>query len=169
MSPRIAEYICIAFILWMFKREYARKEGHSKGLWIPTIWVTILGSKPLSLWISGQNFGNSSDGSPMDRLLLIGLLVGGLIVLSKRRFSWGHIISSNRWVFLYFAFSGCSVIWSDESAASLKFWVKDVANIVMVAVVLTEENPGEAAKALLLRCSYILIPCSVLFTKYFPE
>ncbi len=168
MSPRLALVASVLFILWLFAREVKRGAKFSKGLWIPVVWVTIIGSKPLSLWISGQNQASSGDSSMLDRLVLIVLLFSGLTVLAKRQFSWAALISSNRWVFVYFGYAALSILWSDAPVASAIFWAKDAANIVMVAVVLTEENPGEAVKTVLLRCAFLLIPISVLLTKYFP-
>ena len=39
----------------------------------------------------------------------------------------------------------------------------------MVLIILTDKNPTEAARAVILRCAYILIPLSVLFAKYYPQ
>jgi len=40
---------------------------------------------------------------------------------------------------------------------------------MMVLVVLTEANPTESMKTLLLRCSVLMIPYSIVLTKYFPD
>jgi O-antigen ligase len=51
----------------------------------------------------------------------------------------------------------------------MKRWVKEVGILVMVLVVLSESEPAEAAKALIRRCAYVLIPVSVLLVKYYPD
>ncbi len=52
---------------------------------------------------------------------------------------------------------------------SLKRFVKLLGIIVMALLVLTEENPPEAIKALARRCAFVLLPFSILLIKYFPE
>jgi O-antigen ligase len=39
----------------------------------------------------------------------------------------------------------------------------------MACVVLSEQKPLEALESVLRRCTYVLIPLSLVFTKYFPE
>ena len=61
------------------------------------------------------------------------------------------------------------MLWADLPIVAFKRWVKDLGNVVMVLVVLTERDPVEAAKAVFIRCGCLLIPLSVLFIKYYPE
>ncbi len=89
--------------------------------------------------------------------------------LKKRKVSWGVLISNNRWLFLFYLFFGLSVLWSDYPFVALKRWFKDLGNVVMVLVILTEINPIEAVRAVFVRCAYLLIPLSVLFIKFYPN
>jgi O-antigen ligase len=51
---------------------------------------------------------------------------------------------------------------------ALKRWSKELGNILIVLVVLSEGNPGESFKTLGVRCAHILFPLSVVLFKYFP-
>ena len=90
-------------------------------------------------------------------------------MISRRRISWGKIIGNNKWLFVFFLYLGLSTLWSDYPFVSLKRWIKDFGNVIMVLVVLGEIDQMSAIRALVLRCSYVLISLSVVFVKYFPE
>lgn len=171
MTPQLALFACYLFILWLLAKDVKGRPGISKAIWIPLFWVVILGSRPVSLWFgnSGQAIANVEDGSPMDRMVFQLLMGLGLIVLFKRRVNLRRVIAENKWVFIYFLYLGISVLWSDYSFVSFKRWIKDLGNVVMALVILSEMNPAEAVKAVFVRCAYILVPLSVLFIKYFPD
>jgi exopolysaccharide production protein ExoQ len=171
MAPRLAllaGYICI---FWLIARDVKRRPGLSKALWIPLLWVVILGSRPVSLWSggAGEAIANVEDGSPLDRLVFQLLMAAGIVVLFKRRIGLSRVISENKWLCLYFLYLGISALWSDYPFVSFKRWIKDLGNVVMVLVILSEAEPVNAVKAVFLRCGYILIPLSVIFIKYFPD
>jgi O-antigen ligase len=60
-----------------------------------------------------------------------------------------------------------SVLWSDHSFVALKRIIKDFGNVIMILLIVTEEDPVEAVRQVLLRCAYVLIPLSVLAVKYY--
>src|ERR1041385_8303047 len=92
MPPKLALFLCILFEIWLFRRW--RKCGNklSVGLWIPLLWLLILGSRPVSLWLNPgaeeQSTDNYLEGSPFDRFIFVLLIAAGLCVLTKRRMSW---------------------------------------------------------------------------------
>jgi exopolysaccharide production protein ExoQ len=172
MMPKLATLLCYAFIAWLFFKDRKWHKGVSQALWIPLIWAFILGSKPITLWFSYGGGGGGDDyveGSPGDRIVFLGLLAAAYVVLSRRQVNWNLFFQKNKWLCIYFLYLGVSCVWSDESFVSFKRWIKDVGNILMVLVVLTEKDPLEAVKALLARCTYLLIPLSVLLIKYYPD
>jgi len=140
---------------------------------MPVIWASIIGSKPLSVWLGltppSSASAGLSDDALLDKALYIFLIFGGMVVLSKRRLNWQAIFRSNRWLFIFFLYLGASIIWADSPFTSLKRWIKDVGNIVMALVVLTEEDPVQSVRAFFARCACILIPLSVLIVKYYPH
>ena len=172
MPPTVALACCLLFILWLFIRDGKRREV-STALWIPLTWAFIICSKPLSFWFGSGDPSESVEGEiegrPFDRFVFLLLIAAGLFVLAKRGLKWSRFFRENRWVGIYFLYFGLSALWSDYSFVSFKRWIKDFGNIVMVLVVLSEERPLEAVKALLARCAYLLIPLSALVIKYYPD
>jgi len=145
----------------------------SWALWIVLVWVLIIGSRPVSIWLGeGTHFEKVDDyleGSPLDRNVFSVLIISGLLVLLTRKVNWGSIFSSNRWVFALFLYCGISLLWSDYAFVGFKRWIKDIGNVIMVLVILSERDPIQATKALFSRYTYFAIPLSVVFIKYFSD
>ena len=173
MPPLTALIVCSVFIFYLYVNDLRRKPKVSRAIWIPLIWLLILGSRAVSQWLNlGVSFESPDEfleGSPLDRAIF-GVLIGiGLFILLRRRLNWSQIFRTNGWVFLFFVYCGISVMWSDYSFVAGKRWVKGIGDLVMVLVILTELNPIEAVKVVLRRWAYVLIPLSVVLIKYFPE
>lgn len=171
MSARLAFLCCLLFACWLFVKDRRRRPGVSDAIWIPCLWLVIISSRPLSMWMSGGATGgvDYSDGNIIDRLGNFTLIIAGLIVLSKRHIRWTTVISANKWLFIFFLYWAISIFWAPYPIVALKEYTKDLGNIVMVLVVLSEKNVVAAVKALFVRSAYVLIPLSVIFIKYFPD
>ena len=173
MSPHLALILCLCCIAWLLINDRRWHQGLSLGSWLPLIWMLIVGSRPVSEWLSPSLRTETAaaylEGSPVDRTFYQIMISVGIVVLLRRHISWTRLLSSNKWVVLYFAYFGISVLWSEDPFVAFKRWTKDVGNVVMVLIILSERYPAMAAKALLLRCGYVLVPLSVVLTKYFPE
>ncbi len=173
MPPELVLFICVRFILWLFAKDRQWRKGISIALWVPVAWVVILGSRPISTWFGFRLQVESNDfyreGSPFDRSVFLVLIVAGLFILLKRRVNWRNIALKNKALIAYFCYLGLSVLWADSSFVSFKRWIKDVGNIIMVLIILTEADPIEAVKTVFARCSYLLIPLSLVFIKYYPD
>src|SRR6516162_3778009 len=170
MPPQLALYLSLGFTCWLFYRYREREAGVSTALWIPLAWLFILSSRSVSEWMgAGQTADQQLDGSPLDSLVFLALIVAGATVLSRRRLDWGGLFRSNRWLIIFFIYLGISVLWSDYPFVSFKRWIKDLGNIVIVLVVLSDDNPVAAVRFLLARCCYLILPLSIVFIKYFPS
>jgi len=173
MPPQLALFICIIFILFLFARDRKLRPMTSRELWIPLLWIVIIGTRPVSLWFGGGLHIETPDdylaGSPLDRMVFSILIISGLMVLLRRKLNWRELFASNRLLFAFFLYCGISVIWSDYSFVSFKRWLKDIGNVVIVLIILTESNPVMAFKAVFARFTCLAVPLSVLFIKYFPE
>lgn len=170
MPPFIALGLCALFVLWLFVKDGQQRGNVSSALWIPLVWVFIISSRPVSLWLGSDpsdTVGYLEDHF-IDKALFLFLIGAGFFVLSRRRANWRSIVGDNKWLFIYFLYLGISVLWSDDSFVSFKRWIKHFGNVVMVLVILTEKDPGEAIRAFLARCAYLMIPLSVVLTKYYP-
>lgn len=142
-------------------------------LWIPFIWVSINATRPLALWFSSGTEASQvtdiSEGSFYDRnayLLLMGI---GIVILARRRIEWGQVLYNCRWLFFLFAYYLFSTLWSTDPFVSLKRWIKADGDIIMILILLTEADPVEALRAVMIRSFYVLVPLSVLAIKYYKD
>jgi O-antigen ligase len=62
-----------------------------------------------------------------------------------------------------------SIAWSDFPFIAFKRWIKILGHPIMALIVLTEPDPKEALIRLMKRCAYVVVPVSILFSKYYPE
>jgi exopolysaccharide production protein ExoQ len=164
--------ILIAFLIfafWLIRRDTARRPGISGALWIPTLWVGILASRPVSAWVGFGGGTDTLEGSPLDRLFFFGFIFAAFIIVSRRQINWSDVFSRNWPVFLFYAYLLITVLWAESSVVSFKRWFKDFGNIIVLLVILTEENPQEAFRAVFVRCAYVLLPLSFIFIRWFPN
>lgn len=176
MPRQVALFICVAFIMWLFLRDRKLRPMTSIALWIPLFWFIIIGTRGVSMWFSGgglevETLDDYLQGSPIDRNIDIGLLLTGLAISLKRQAILRNIFRENRLFLAFFVLCGISCLWSDSAYAfaSFKRYIRDVGNLMMVLIIMSEAEPGPAIKALLARYSYIAVIFSVLFIFYFPE
>jgi exopolysaccharide production protein ExoQ len=166
MPKEIALFFCTIFVLFLLRLERKQSRGVSFALWIPTIWMLIIASKPWSTWLG---WGYDAEGSYVDQIFLGGLFCLGLIVLVRRRFSWSSAVREHPWLVLVIGYMFASVLWSGLPFISFKRWIRELVAVVMAFVVLTERDPRHAVESVLRRTIYVLIPVSVLLIKYYPE
>lgn len=170
MPPKIALIGCILITIWLLVNEKKRNPKSSIALWVPTLWLLIMGSRPVALWTSYSASGISDqEGSFLDRIVLNVLTLFALFILFNRNIIWEPIIKDNYWLILLYIFLIVSVFWSDYPFSSFKRWLKITETIVMAFVILTERNPLDALESVIRRCSYILVPLSIVLIKYFPD
>ncbi len=163
--------IVLPMMLWLCAQELRRRPSVSSSVWMVVLWVILVGSRPVSTWFaySGETGGAAAaydEGNFIDRWVHMFLILGGIVVLLRRTVSLKLFCSQNRWLVFFFLYWACSVVWSDEPLLSMKRWFKDIGNIIMVLLVLSETHPVEAIKAVFLRCSYVLLPMSVILIRF---
>lgn len=171
MPPIVALILCFIFVTVLLRIEKGQNREVSGALWLPTIWLLLCGSKPLARWFEfgGGVVAADETGSPLDRFVLIILMVLASFVLVKRRIQWSLILHDNIWLILLYLYLGLSVLWSDFPEVSFKRWVRLFAMIPIALIILTEQYPLRALESTFRRCSYVLIPFSLLLIKYFPN
>ena len=174
MPRQIPLIICILFIAWLFYRDRKLRPMTSLALWIPLIWVTIIGTRAVSMWFSDaslqiENINDYLEGSPFDRNVFLGLLVTGLYVLIRRYSQWLDIVKANKLFIIFFVICGLSCLWSDYAFTAFKRYIKDIGNLTMALIILSEVDLKRSVRAVFSRYAYIVIPLSVLFIIYFPE
>ena len=140
-------------------------------IWISYIWLLFASSRTLSTWLAGGRPGRLTEleaaGSPLDRMLMIVLILLGLLVLGLRTKQTKEILANNKWVIVLFVFMALSVLWSNFPEISLRRCIRSMGTFVMVLVVLTERSPLEAMRRLLRALFLVHIPLSIIAIKYF--
>ena len=135
--------------------------------------MLISGSRAVSEWLNlfGFSFGAVSleEGSPIDRLVYLGLIAAGFNILRQRQVRLGQLMRDNRWLAAFLIYCLLAVLWSDFPFVALKRWIKVIGHPVMALIILSEPDPEESLARVMKRSAYVLIPISVLFIKYFPD
>ena len=172
MIRLIAALACITLVGYLFWNDVRKRPGPQPS-WAPLVWMFLAGSRWASSWLSlGSPIGSVdsySEGSPVDRAVFFGLILWGLVVLARRNIKWGQLLAKNAWLAFYLLFCLASVMWSDEPVVLVKRWIKDLGNPIMALVILTESRPYEALGITLRRLSFLLLPLSIVFVRYYPE
>ena len=170
MPPTLALILCTTFVVAIFRLARKGADRTSFALWIPTIWIMYCASRPFSDWLSLQSPTDSiEEGSSIDRIILVILIIIGGLILKKRALSWSAVMRENRWLVFLCAYILISILWADHTQVSLKRAIRFVATPMMAFVVLTEAKPTQAMEAIFRRTAYILVPFSLLLIKYFPD
>lgn len=171
MGRLIATVVYCIGIIGLFVLNRDKKAETSKALWIPVIWLMIIGSRAVSSWFeSGPTVAvQYQEGSPIDAAIFGALELAAIGVLAKRRKQVSRFLVNNWPILLFLVFCLVSTLWSDYGFISFKRWTKSVGDYAMVLVVLTDANPIAATKRFLTRVGFVLIPVSILFIKYYPD
>jgi len=169
MSRPFALLLCLPLIWWLWKRDQRARPPFSLALWIPFLWLLLLGSRSLSWWLGvGGSEGGDLEGNAFDRLLYLGMIFAALYVLSRRGIRWAPLMGQNKTLLLFYLFLFVTILWSEYPFVTFKRWYKELGGIFVILIILTEQDPLEAIKAVFARCAYVLFPLSVVFIKYFP-
>jgi O-antigen ligase len=169
MLPKVILFASLALSWWLIRRDVAQRKGISSAIWIPTIWVAIIGSRPLSMWLGFGGGENTLEGSPLDSIVFFILIFTAFVALARRRLNWFAVICENWPIFLFYAFLLMSVLWANSPVISFKRWFKEFGNIAVLLVILTDPRPQQAIRAVFVRCACLLLPLSLVFIRYFPS
>src|ERR1043166_1495145 len=122
MPPIVATVIFAIGIGGLFCLDRNKNTRMSSALWIPGLWLFLISSRPVSLWLGMTPNLNAVDatqayveGSPIDRNVFFLLLFAALAVLLARSRKIGPLLRKNGLILSYFSFCLISVLWSDYS------------------------------------------------------
>jgi exopolysaccharide production protein ExoQ len=169
MNPSIYSllYACgIAGLLYLDREGTGRV---SKALWLPGMWICIVGSRSVSEWFGISVPGNlqGSEGSPVDAAVLGALLVAAIVILIRRKSRPRRLLLANWPILVYFLFCLVSIAWSYHPDIALKRWIKAIGDVAMVTIIATDPLPVAAIRRLVSRIGFLLLPTSVLFIRYY--
>jgi O-antigen ligase len=172
MDPRLAFLICSVGIAGLFYLDRDKSIRTSKALWLPVIWLWIAGSRTISAWLgignaASDNLAATLDGSPMDAVIFEILIVAAVCVLCFRGSRTIALLRSmSPPLIVYFLYCVMSTLWSPFPLPAFKRWTKDVGDLVMMLVIVTDFDPLSALRRLYSRLGFILFPLSVLLIRY---
>jgi len=171
MAP-LALLLSLILIAWLLVRDCRRRTSVSAAIWIPTLFLLIVGSRPVSLWLGGGvvrgTMGNDAERSPLDQVFYLSIIVGSWIIASSRRVNWHKLLTANTALIPLYLFFAISVLWSGDPVGSSKRLFKDFGMLFVISAILSEKDPLEAIRAVYVRCACVLFPLSVVFIRYFP-
>ncbi|HEY4385819.1 MAG TPA: O-antigen ligase family protein [Ktedonobacteraceae bacterium] len=160
-------------IIWGLLRLNRGAFKVTNAIWAPYVWLLIASSRPVSNWLNlSEPVGQATayiDGSPLDRNVLMSLMLVGLFVLSKRQKQSFAILSQNWIIVVYFVYCLISIVWCDYPAVLAKRWIRSLGDIIMILIVITEPHWVDALKWLFTRISFILVPASILLIRFYPS
>jgi exopolysaccharide production protein ExoQ len=162
----VALLLCTAFVLVLLRLERKVSRGVSLALWIPTVWMMIIASRPLSIWFGVK--GDNASGSALDRWVLTGLSIAAVVVLAQRRFDLAGALRRHGWLLALLAYMFASTLWADSTLISIRRWVREWIVVLMAMVIMSEANPRKALASLLRRSAYVLLPFSLVLIRYYP-
>ncbi len=174
MPPVIAVLVTVLFCGFMLWRDGRRAPRASSALWLPVIWIFIIGSQFLGQWLDTlgiTQFGavRAEDGSPIDALFFSLLIFAGIAVLIRRGISLRSVVANNVWITVFLIYCLVAITWSDFPVVAAKRWVKILGHPIMALIILSDSDRVEAFRTVLRRCAYLHIPLSILFIKYLPQ
>lgn len=161
--------MALIFIGWLLWRELWRRPSLSAAVWIPTVLMMVLGSRPLSGWVVGGYDYSRGSASLLDQSFFLFVLAGSLVIASSRGVNWVRFLGANLPLMLLYAYFVASIIWSDDPAGSAVRIVKDFGLLVVVGLIYSEKEPLQAIRAVFIRSACVLFPLSIVFNRYFPS
>lgn len=173
MSFRIALFLSLGASAFFIVRDRRQASDVSVATWLPTIWLILAISKPLSYWINPSSFWtvmadlSYENGSPIDRAVLTFLMAIALLELLNRRLDWRALIRRNSLLLLLIAFLALSIAWSAYKPIATKRLFRGLGDVIMALIIITDPSPLDASKIMMKRVAFILLPLSIVLIKYF--
>jgi exopolysaccharide production protein ExoQ len=162
--PALIAALLLCF--WLLKRVVRRSPSVSAAIWIPTVYVMVMGSRPLSSWLQGGQKAKSA--SLLDQLFSLVAIGAPLIIASMRGVKWGRFLGANLSLLLLYAYFAASIFWSDDPPGSAIRLARDFGSLFVIGLIYSEADPMQAIRNVFIRSACVLFPLSIVFNQYFP-
>jgi len=174
LPQRLALFLTLAFMVFLFRRDIREKPDVSGALWLPVLSLVLTCSRAVTEWLNIFGLPVSGgvsleEGSRVDALFWSVMIIAGFCVLVRRQVRLSVIVSNNGWLIVFLLYCLISIAWSDFPFVAFKRWIKILNHPIMALIVLTEPDLEEALKRLMKRCAYVIVPVSILFIRYYPN
>lgn len=171
MPSIVAAFLSAVFVLWTFRVDNRNGFKMAVPFIIPLIWMMLLGSRPLSVWLGTATLGDNSaalEGNPFDRNVYLILATVAFFIVQRRGVNWGALINNNTALFLFYGFLLASCLWSNHPFVTFKRWFKELLTFPILLLILSVPDPKNAIQTVFARCATVLFVLSLLFIKYYP-
>lgn len=179
---QLALLLTIVFMLFSLRRDILEDPHFAPASWISFIWIGLSASRSINYWVypsqavafnqriawEQQNI-DLVQNNPLERNLMIGLIILGLIALSRRRGRSLIKFEDNSWITFFYLFTLFSISWSDYQGVAIKRWIRFIGDVVAILIILTDLDPEKTMDRIFRRMAIILLPLSVLFIRYYGE
>jgi O-antigen ligase len=172
LPPSIALVGTFGFVFFLFRRDIRQKPNVTGAVWLPIIWVVLMGSRSVAQWLflcGFKTLGSVEEGTPLDALVYSSLIIAGLYVLNKRQVNLSEVFQNNGWLMAFLLYCFIAILWSDFPFVALKRWIKMLGHPIMALILLTEPDSDEALARLMKRSAYVLLPFSIMAIKWYPD
>lgn len=165
--------LILALIAALFYLDREKGVVTSHALWIPVLWILIVASRPVSMWLNvNRNVTletQYTESSPIDAAYYGILILAAALVINKRWKYTRRLLQLNGPILLYFIYCAASISWADDPVIAIKRWVKALGEFLVIVVALSDPHPIVALKRVFARMSFLLIPLSILFIYFLPS
>ena len=154
MPSSLATLLVFGFVLTLYVWDRKRSSDASKALWLPVLWIIPTASRFPTQWLmlgSPQATQNVTDGSTLDAIYFLLLILSGGMVLIRRKILTAELIRDNFWLFSLLLFGFLSILWSDFHFIAFKRWIKTLGHPVMALIILTDASPVAAFRTVMKR------------------
>ena len=168
--------LCAVGTAGLFYLDRDKSVRCSRALWLPVIWLWIVGSRPVSTWLGiwfglhqvgiGQSLDAQLDGSPVDAVVFLVLSAVAIAVVIRRGRPTALLLKSSLPVLIYLLYCLVSCSWSPYPDVAFKRWIKDIGDLAMVLVIATDPQPINGLRRIFSRVGFILLPASILLIRY---
>lgn len=172
MPQMIAIAAAVACIAGLFIMEAEPGERTSWALWLPLLWCLLNGTRSASEWIHGpssQSLERYSEGTPLDAAIYGVMILLAVLVLNFRAQQVRKFMQMNPALIVFMSYCAASILWSDVPVVAFKRWIKEMGDVVMVLVVLTDPRPLAAIKRLFARISMVFVFGSIVCILFLPK
>lgn len=176
---QLASLLTIAFIIYALWQDSRQAPRFSLGTWISFLWIVKSVSRPILYWIQPNLFvafsgslawrqGNieTVQNNPVDRSILLVLMVLGLVALAGRRHQFEFKLSDNGWLVAFFAICFISSLWSIFPGDVLKRSVRLAGDLIPLLLILTEGDAEGQFYRIMRRMAILFLPLSILMVKF---
>src|SRR5690348_12420318 len=108
LPPVIGLFAWSCLLVLLLRYDGAQGATTSRSLWLPAIWMFIIGSRLPSQWLGMTETTTATafeEGSGIDRTIFLILIALAMAVLAKRHISWSAMFERNIALALFLCFA----------------------------------------------------------------